>query len=106
MKIKFRAISPDGRIYVSDNQLQFAKEHGLHRSDINSCLRGRLVSCGNGWRFAYADQTRMSIYDQIDIMRKDISEIKELVCALYSETKEIKHAVKEMYDAKECSIDT
>lgn len=52
--VKFKAISPDGTEYISTNQTEFAKEHGLVQGNVNHCLRGRIKST-KGWRFKYID---------------------------------------------------
>lgn len=52
-KRNFKAISPEGIIYYSNNQHEFAREHNLNRNNILSCLNGRLKSCNKGWRFNY-----------------------------------------------------
>ena len=38
------------KVIVSNNQREFARQHGLNRRHINNCLNGRLKSHG-GWRF-------------------------------------------------------
>lgn len=36
----FQAINPNGKIFYSNNQHEFAKEHGLDNAHISGCLRG------------------------------------------------------------------
>lgn len=46
----FKAISPSGEIYYSDNKTQFAKQYGLTRQSIVACLSGKDKS-HYGWKF-------------------------------------------------------
>jgi len=48
----FKAISPDGIEYISDNKTKFAREHELNKNNINYNLR---QGCINklGWKFEY-----------------------------------------------------
>ena len=46
----FIAINEQGTIIVSNNQLKFARQHGLNQRHINDCLNGRAKS-HKGWRF-------------------------------------------------------
>ncbi|MCK4525923.1 hypothetical protein KAW18_01025 [candidate division WOR-3 bacterium] len=51
----FQAISPNGKIFYSNNQHEFAREHGLNHSHISSCLR----SCRKihlGWTFTRIEE--------------------------------------------------
>ena len=48
----FKAISPTGEEFVSNNQTKFAKENDLYQSDINSCLKGRYAH-HKQWKFQY-----------------------------------------------------
>jgi hypothetical protein len=48
----FKAISPKGKIYTSNHQTDFAKEHNLNISSINACLRGRYQQ-HRKWIFKY-----------------------------------------------------
>lgn len=48
--IKFKAISPDGVVYESYNQSEFANEHNLRQSSISDCLNGRLKT-HRKWKF-------------------------------------------------------
>lgn len=46
----FRAISPNGEIFISKNQRKFAREHNISSSGINACINGRASKCC-GWTF-------------------------------------------------------
>ena len=48
--IKFKAISPDGIEYIDRNYSKFAKEHGLAKGSIKSCLDGNSKQT-KGWKF-------------------------------------------------------
>lgn len=48
----FQAKSPNGEIYISDSQTNFAKEHGLKVSSISACLHGLRKSL-YGWKFEF-----------------------------------------------------
>jgi len=52
---RFQAISPKEEIFCSNNQHQFAKEHGLRQGDISSCLAGRRKTC-QGWTFTRIEE--------------------------------------------------
>ena len=47
----FKAISPDGIEFVSNNQSEFAELHNLSKQNINNCLRKRRSH--KGWTFIY-----------------------------------------------------
>jgi hypothetical protein len=49
---KFKAISPEGKVFFASNQSEFARKHMLSGSNINNCLRGRELTC-KGWQFEY-----------------------------------------------------
>lgn len=51
----FKASSPDGRQFISKNQVWFARDNGLLDTGINRCLRGRGKS-HKGWTFEYCDK--------------------------------------------------
>lgn len=57
--ILFKAISPEGKVYISKNQQQFAKEHNLMQCKISECIHGHQKS-HRGWKF-YAIITSSSI---------------------------------------------
>ena len=46
----FIAMDSQGTMIASNNQLEFARQHGLNVGNINSCLNGRRKS-HKGWRF-------------------------------------------------------
>jgi hypothetical protein len=37
---------------VSNNQCKFAKQHGLKKQNISTCLQGKFIQCG-GWKFRW-----------------------------------------------------
>lgn len=47
---EFLAISPDGKVYLTNNQTMFAQNHGLDCTHISDCLRGTQKT-SFGWRF-------------------------------------------------------
>ena len=48
----FLAISPNGEIFESNNQSEFAKTHNLIQPSISACLRG-VNKQHRGWKFEY-----------------------------------------------------
>ena len=50
----FKAISPEGELFVAMNQSDFAIEHGLKSRQISACLCGKIRTT-LGWRFGYID---------------------------------------------------
>ena len=56
---KFKATSPQGNIYFSSNQSEFARMHNLDQSCISSCLRGS-SNTHKGWRFEYKKGERLT----------------------------------------------
>ena len=49
---KFKAIAPDGRVFIVSNMTEFAKEHGLKQPHISNCLHGsNQRKSHHGWRF-------------------------------------------------------
>ena len=48
---EFIAESPNGQLYLTNNQLQFAVAHGLESKRISDCLRGEQNTTGGGWKF-------------------------------------------------------
>lgn len=48
---EFVAESPNGQLYLTNNQLQFAMNHGLESRHISDCLLGKQKTTGGGWRF-------------------------------------------------------
>jgi hypothetical protein len=48
---EFLAISPDGKVYLTNNQTMFAQNHGIECKHISDCLRGIQATTGGGWRF-------------------------------------------------------
>ncbi len=51
----FKAISPEGNEFVSNNQTEFAKIHNLQQGSIARCLKGDYKTC-KGWIFEYIEQ--------------------------------------------------
>lgn len=51
---KFKAISPNGRYYISKSQIDFAKSFNIARSNISRCLNG-IRKQTKGWRFNYVN---------------------------------------------------
>jgi hypothetical protein len=49
---KFKAISPDGKIYISDNQKDFARKHNLQQGGISAVLHKKHTN-HFGWDFKY-----------------------------------------------------
>ena len=53
----FFAISPDGKIYISNNRTKFANEFGLHPTHVAACVSGyNNRQSTSGWRFFKQDQ--------------------------------------------------
>lgn len=52
---KFIAVDPNGRVYLTNNQLQFGLNHGLESKHISDCLRGKQKTTA-GWRFYEIDE--------------------------------------------------
>lgn len=48
----FVAMNFEGTMLASNNQHEFARQHGLTRGNISSCLHGKLKQ-HKGWRFAW-----------------------------------------------------
>ena len=48
----FLAYSPDGNIYLSNNQSDFARNHNLNRGNLSNCLNGGANKSVCGWRFS------------------------------------------------------
>jgi len=46
----FIALDSQGTMIASNNQCEFARQHGLNDSNVNNCLNGRRKS-HKGWRF-------------------------------------------------------
>ena len=53
---RFKAISPDGKIYFSKNQTEFAKIFGLSQGHIGACLRNEEKRY-KLWTFEYLEPT-------------------------------------------------
>jgi hypothetical protein len=51
---EFLALSPDGKVYLTNNQTMFAQKHGLESKHISDCLRG-VQKTTAGWRFYKID---------------------------------------------------
>lgn len=54
----FKAISSDGKIYFSKNQMEFARQYDLNFSHINSILHNKRNQ-HKGWRFKYLDNKEL-----------------------------------------------
>lgn len=67
----FYCYSPDGKIYVSNNQTAFAQRHGLNEKHISDVLRN-VQSTTAGWKFKFIDE--LFYYNFMD----DPNIIKEL----------------------------
>lgn len=48
----FKAFSPDGKEFTSNNQCEFARQYNLSDKQINACLTGRFKS-HLGWKFQF-----------------------------------------------------
>jgi hypothetical protein len=48
---EFIAEAPNGQLYLTNNQLQFAARHNLDSKRISDCLRGEQSTTGGGWKF-------------------------------------------------------
>lgn len=59
---EFYAISPTGVIFLTNNQTQFAINHGLESKHISDCLLGKQATTGGGWRFVEKDQLFINMY--------------------------------------------
>lgn len=65
---EFYAISPTGVIFLTNNQTQFARNHGLESKHISDCLLGKQATTGGGWRFVEKDPLFINMYfEQIAI---------------------------------------
>jgi hypothetical protein len=51
---KFKAISPTGEEFVSNNQKHFSIEHNLQQQNIHLCLKG-INKQHKGWKFNYLE---------------------------------------------------
>lgn len=69
---KFLAISPEGQVYLTNNQTMFGQNHGLDYRHISDCLRGVQATTAGGWRFQEIDMLFEYQYDN------DPTVIKEL----------------------------
>lgn len=50
----FKAISPEGIVYFSNSQKDFANEHGLTSSNISACLNSRKYRYTHkNWKFTF-----------------------------------------------------
>ena len=55
MKKYFLAYSPNGEIYLSNNQQVFSRNHNIEGTGIYSCLNGIIKTTSGGWQFYPAD---------------------------------------------------
>lgn len=53
---KFKAISPDGTVYISNNQTEFGKTHGIQQKTISSLLKNQDMKNRKGWEFLYIEE--------------------------------------------------
>lgn len=49
---EFEGVSPEGKIYISNNITKFCEEHNLYRHGVSKCLRD-LQKTIKGWKFRY-----------------------------------------------------
>ena len=57
----FKAISPDGEVFISLNQMDFAAEHNMQYPNINKCLNGHRNHHKN-WKFFYLTKEEYNEY--------------------------------------------
>lgn len=71
---EFLAISPDRKVYLTNNQTMFSQNHGFDGSHISDCIRGTQATAGGGWRFykinrlfqyQYTEEERASIITEL-----------------------------------------
>ena len=64
-KIPVVAIQIDtGKVKIFESQMECSRVLGIHRGNINKCLKGRLKSTG-GYTFKYIEQLESGIYEGI-----------------------------------------
>ena len=64
---EFYAVDPNGKIYLTNNQIQFAARHGLESKHISACLLGKQATTA-GWRFKEKNSLFFDMYyDQMAI---------------------------------------
>ena len=51
---EFIAVSPQGQVYITNNQTMFGQNHGLEPKHISDCLRGMQMTTA-GWSFYKLD---------------------------------------------------
>ena len=49
---RFYCFSPNGEVFISNNQTAFAKNHNLSSKQLNACLKGKYQTT-SGWVFVY-----------------------------------------------------
>lgn len=50
---KYKAISPDGNVYILDEYCHFCEQHGLNKGNVCSMIRGKNnVKSVKGWKFS------------------------------------------------------
>lgn len=54
----FFAVQPDNKLYYSNNQMQFASNHGLQAKQVGAVLTGRFQQT-LGWKFYYEEQLQI-----------------------------------------------
>lgn len=52
---EFIAVSPQGQVYITNNQTMFGQNHGLDYRHISDCLRGIQRTTAGGWSFYKLD---------------------------------------------------
>ena len=60
--MKFLALSPEGKLYISNNQTMFAQRHGFDARYISACLHYAQNSA-MGWKFASVNPVFEYQYD-------------------------------------------
>lgn len=57
----FKAISPNGEEFISNNQSEFARQYKLHQGTISLCLNG-FINDVDGWFFNFIKITNIKKY--------------------------------------------
>lgn len=67
--INFVAISPDGTMYITNNQTRFSKEFGLNNTKVSEVLQGNRTH-HMGWRFYRPDTLFQFDFTKINVIYK------------------------------------
>jgi hypothetical protein len=59
----FKATNSDGKVYMSKNQKEFAREHNLYQSLLWECLHKK-ARTHKGWTFEYLTEEEATIQQQ------------------------------------------